>query len=754
MEEDESIVLLSSLLHDIGKFLQRAYGMNKKHSEYSYDFIDRYLPELLFGDKIIERAKIIVKEHHGDSNDDPLLDIVKRADHISANERDYKNSENEIEDILISVYRKLATPFNIKSYFPLTVLSTNPKRFIDEINNEYSITKEIYYNHLNNFIREVDRLNSIRYSGEYAREYYIESLLYLMKIWLFTIPSAPYYEKIPTISLYEHLRLSMAIAHTIYLNRGEDGFTFVWIDIGGIQKFIYNIHPQKALKALRGRSFYVYLLTEAVSKYLIHNLGLLECNIISMGGGHSLLLLPTSLSDRIDRLIDNIRRFIFEEFGVRLNLHIGKSSRIEITDLNGILGEIARRVADAKSRPFTDILKGYDEYYEKIFEPEKSAKNICHICNYTTDNDKDSDGVVKCDICIKLEETAKYLADTAYIIEIIDDNIRNLDIHNIINMNIYPIIFDRLNICYMLISNNIKLSDIIESLKRVLKRPYIRVYSLNSIDVLNLRLPYTLGFKLLTNIVPKGSDGDIMTFDEIVKNSKGSNLLGVLKMDVDNLGKFFRSSSILSEYSTKSIIIDLFFNGFLNSIAKKDGIYTIYAGGDDLFIVGPWDKVIEVAHYIWSYFRRFTSESKENTISAGIILCDEHTPAYIFANEAKEALESSKHEGKNRVTILNKTITWETFHNCLELYKELAAAIDDNKLSKGSIYNLLSALRQSRINDESHSVKRYRLIYTITNIKEHNKNAIELINKIEDNLNTYIEWLDIPLRLAEFATRW
>ncbi len=753
MEEDESIVLLSSLLHDIGKFLQRAYGLKKRHYEYSSEFIDMYIPKGLFGNNVIEKVKEIVREHHSNRSD-PLLDIVREADHISASEREYANleSESELESIKLSVYRKLATPFSQKSYYPLTVLSTDYKRFIDGINSEENLTSAIYYNHLTNFLGNVEVFKDIPYRGRYARAYYIESLLHLMKAWLFTIPSAPYYERVPTISLYEHLRTSMAIAHSLYINRkkGSEGFVFVLIDIGGIQRFIYNIHPQKALKALRGRSFYVALLTEAIAKYLIHNLGLLECNIITLGGGHSLLLLPSSLLDKLEELIDRVRVYIFNRFGVRINLYIGMFKTNVIAPFGDIYNALHYNINEAKSRPLNYLLSKGIGYYSKIFEPEEIASNICHICNYSTNNKEDDEGIVKCNICKELEDIAKPLADAKYIVEIIGSNVRNLDIKGIVS-GIYPIIFDELDICYMLVSNNDYLDRIVNL--EILKDAYIRIYRLNSTDISSIKRPYTVGFKFIANVVPMSNDNEIMTLDDVIKHARGANILGVLKMDVDNLGKFFSNSTTLSEYSTKSTIIDLFFNGFLNNIANRTGIYIIYAGGDDLFVIGPWNEIVELAHHIFKEFNRFTLGSSVNTLSAGIVLCDEHTPAYIFADEAKSALDLSKKNGKNRVTIFNRSIIWDTFAECLQIYRELADAIDEDKLSRGTIFNMLSSLRESIINSEPRSIKRYRLVYTITNIKKHNKEAVELINKIEDKINAYIEWLDISLRLGEFATR-
>ena len=63
-------------------------------------------------------------------------------------------------------------------------------------------------------------------------------------------------------------------------------------DISGIQKFIYTIASKKAAKTLRGRSFYLQLLTEAVLRFVLGELELPYTNVIYAGGGHFFLLAP------------------------------------------------------------------------------------------------------------------------------------------------------------------------------------------------------------------------------------------------------------------------------------------------------------------------------------------------------------------------------------------------------------------------------------------------------------------------------
>jgi len=156
--------------------------------------------------------------------------------------------------------------------------------------------------------------------------------------------------------------------------------------------------------------------------------------------------------------------------------------------------------------------------------------------------------------------------------------------------------------------------------------------------------------KYLANYVPK-KNGNIESFEEIAGYSvwkdenggekKGSVLLGILKADFDNLGLIFSKGfeiprkeeekltdgdrKTMSRYLTLSRMIDLFFSGWMREVMEKNDkekiisslseiediedkerlkrylnrdeidfskIYTVYSGGDDLVLVGPWETMI------------------------------------------------------------------------------------------------------------------------------------------------------------------
>ncbi len=98
-------------------------------------------------------------------------------------------------------------------------------------------------------------------------------------------------------------------------------------------------------------------------------------------------------------------------------------------------------------------------------------------------------------------------------------------------------------------------------------------------------------------------------FHALEAQSEGIPRLGVLRMDVDDLGKLFAEGlgqqATLSRVAALSSAVSLFFEGWVEQLAAEQNrqdkqagtgerLYSIYSGGDDLFFVGSWDAVVEL----------------------------------------------------------------------------------------------------------------------------------------------------------------
>ena len=108
------------------------------------------------------------------------------------------------------------------------------------------------------------------------------------------------------------------------------------------------------------------------------------------------------------------------------------------------------------------------------------------------------------------------------------------------------------------------------------------------------------------------------TFEEFAREAEGISRIGVLRADVDNLGQAivsgFRNAKngdrymTLSRTATLSRQLSLFFKYYIRFIlengeyslegkngGKKRLATIVYSGGDDVFIVGAWNDIIELS---------------------------------------------------------------------------------------------------------------------------------------------------------------
>lgn len=107
--------------------------------------------------------------------------------------------------------------------------------------------------------------------------------------------------------------------------RREPAFLLYTADFSRIQRFIYTVHTEGALRSLRSRSFFLELLMEHYIDELLDGCGLTRTNIIYNGGRHCYLLLPNTAAVQ-QTLADWNRAFngwLNEQFGVQLFLANG-----------------------------------------------------------------------------------------------------------------------------------------------------------------------------------------------------------------------------------------------------------------------------------------------------------------------------------------------------------------------------------------------------------------------------------------------
>ena len=155
-------------------------------------------------------------------------------------------------------------------------------------------------------------------------------------------------------------------------------------------------------------------------------------------------------------------------------------------------------------------------------------------------------------------------------------------------------------------------------------------------------------------------------------------------MDVDNLGKIFAKglgdNHTLPRLAGLSRQMSYFFKAYLNSLAKNRqlpknakhltsesngqessrlNLLFIYAAGDDLFISGSWNELIEFAFDIYQSFRAYTGHNPYITLSGGISINDVKDPLYQTANDSEQAEKAAKANERDSLGLFGAVFKWD-----------------------------------------------------------------------------------------------
>lgn len=294
--------------------------------------------------------------------------------------------------------------------------------------------------------------------------------------------------------------------------------------------------------------------------------------------------------------------------------------------------------------------------------------------------------------------------------------------------------------------------------------------------------------------------GSTVPFDslaEFAKHRTGTAKLGILKMDVDNLGTLFGEQKDIGALSKLAKNIKEFFDIKVPEILKLDNdkgkpfidnIYTVFSGGDDCFFVGAWDYIMDFSIKLNSEFMSFAQQlkvdskslsDKQISLSAGIVIVDNKYPVVQFSELAEEVLSKAKSRKannelvKNAVCIFDEILTWNEFEKAREnsniLLKLLTHKDESKRESKALLERIkksakgYSRLQRMALNNQLPFPKIWRLKYYIArNVKKENKSEIDaLFEKYIINLRKAFERKEetnpmiypIAARWAEFLTR-
>lgn len=250
----------------------------------------------------------------------------------------------------------------------------------------------------------------------------------------------------------------------------------------------------------------------------------------------------------------------------------------------------------------------------------------------------------------------------------------------------------------------------------------------------------------------------------------GNTYLGILRMDVDGLGtRFIRGFDSITDYQKFSNYLTKFFeDGELQKIQRKaeyaEYLNIVYAGGDDIFAVGRWDKIIEFAHEVSTEFASYVND-KTLTISGGVAIVHEKFPiakAAEMAGEAEDLAKSHNNNAKNAFCMFGETISWKNDFDYVKQYKEkFVDLIKNHDMSRGILHQIMSyylVIRHNKYNRARGKRCNYsymwHLPYYLTRYIGRYKNNEEIKTFCENLKNHELTGNEEKFRLIAVAARW
>lgn len=688
VDEIERIVI-SSLLHDIGKVVQRSKSderaREKKHQEWGAEWIEKIFTVLSEEERIYLTSAS--KYHHWLKEGDPKAGelsinkepqskiwfnwLIYEADNLSAGERETKREKWEKNQPLTSIFWKIRinddsrNDYHYKNtpwVYPLEELGEKivyPHPFEKNKNLLSSSSYELILNKLEKDIKNL--LDSRKLSSDF--------LLPILERYLSFVPSetgvsSDYYQN-PDVSLYDHLKLASAIALCMYLfleekygkrwkeeprkyllENDEEMFLLIGGDISGIQDFIYTITSKNALKSLRGRSFYLTLLTEHVVLKLIQNLNLKNVCVIYKGGGTFFILAPNTetVKEKVIEYDKDLNRYLFNKFNGKLFFAIDFISFFKnafYIDYQGkrifdYWEELEEKINLKKKRKFSEIFTKSD------FEPQNFYTDECDVCkkSISEEEKKETEDLILCEECYSFIKSGETLKNSKYLVLQKEENRLKED-------------------------NVIKIENWFWSLCKDLPEiDKIEIFTINKFEPGYIPL-------WIANYSAEGGN-----FEEIVKKGEGAEYLGTLRMDVDNLGYLIfkglpENQRTFSRIATFSRLIQIFFSRGIQQIScgnlcelkderneeiyplklnnSKQGIsdlkreiVVVYSGGDDLLVSGAWNDCLEFAFDVRKAFKYYTCLNPDIDISGGFVITHYSAPVYHISEIAGKAEDESK----------------------------------------------------------------------------------------------------------------
>lgn len=482
------------------------------------------------------------------------------------------------------------------------------------------------------------------------------------------------------VALIDMARSTAAVAAALVNNPEASHLSLVAGDLSGIQKFIYTISSDGALKSLRARSFHLELVTEEIVQQILSELDLPRTNVIYAGGGN-LYILVSNDKDKVNQAVNTVRdrfnKWLRTSFQGKVFLALDyvtlPTKSVGIKEFAEYWNQIPKKLAKQKLRKFESQLTDFLAP-SLTYEPCR----VCHrddLPSLKPLNRHELDSSPACWMCRTMFELGDKLFKVGAVVRSKRSTIKG-SVDRLYIPGFYYYLFDKPDEALAL-----KGAETVFLINNWM----IEQYKNNTV-------PLLLGN--YGQLLETEEDGKhFIRAGEMADAAKQAGCIprvGYLRMDVDKLGQIFAKGlgekQTLPRLAGLSRQMSYFFKVHLNSLAEaretnfltprqnkikvlektkclkeedeRKNLLFIYAGGDDLFVSGAWNEVVEFAFDVYQCFRAYTGNNPDITLSGGVSIADIKFPLYQAAAESGKAEDAAKANDRDSLGLFGEKFKW------------------------------------------------------------------------------------------------
>jgi CRISPR-associated protein Csm1 len=360
------------------------------------------------------------------------------------------------------------------------------------------------------------------------------------------------------------VRSTAAVASALVENPDATAIGLIAGDLSGIQKFIYTIASDGALKSLRARSFYLELVTEEIVQQLLEELKLPRTNVIYAGGGNLYLLAAATQDTKLvlNKVHREFNKWLLGNFQGKVFLALDYTTfpvkDVSQKDFANHWSTVTKKLTPQKSRKFAEEIN--------YFIRRRRSYDKCQVChrddvkkleNLNTDR---PDSVQACSTCRRMFRLGGKLFKVEAIVRQEKRHPPQQKVSSAFRIS-FPKAY------YYLLPERGQINEV---------KGEKNVFFINNWNLQEYRDAET------QNIVPLllGNYGQLSQEEsgfiragEMAEKAKGISRVGYLRMDVDRLGRIFAEglgeNQTLPRLAGLSRQMSYFFKVYLNSLAEN-----------------------------------------------------------------------------------------------------------------------------------------------------------------------------------------